>query len=153
MRAARKSASKCTLLGVMAAVAMFSDAGASEYPNRSIRVVVPFAAAGVTDIVARILFDRIGQAIGQTVVIDDRPGAGGNIGVDQVAKSPPDGYTLVVADPSTSLSLGHAVGLGRPAVEPGGGPRRRVARRCQGCHRSFRDRRSLAVASAAPNAM
>jgi tripartite-type tricarboxylate transporter receptor subunit TctC len=103
MRAARK-ASECIMLGVMAAVAMFSYAGASEYPNRSIRVVVPFAAAGVTDIVARILFDRIGQAIGQTVVIDDRPGAGGNIGVDQVAKSTPDGYTLVVADPSTSLA-------------------------------------------------
>jgi tripartite-type tricarboxylate transporter receptor subunit TctC len=92
------------MLGVMVAVAMFSRAAASEYPTRSIRVVVPFAAAGVTDIVARILFDRIGQAIGQTIVIDDRPGAGGNIGVDQVAKSPPDGYTLVVADPSTSLA-------------------------------------------------
>jgi tripartite-type tricarboxylate transporter receptor subunit TctC len=104
MRAARKAASGCIMLGVMVAAAMFSPAGASEYPNRSIRVVVPFAAAGVTDIVARILFDRIGQAIGQTIVIDDRPGAGGNIGVDQVAKSPPDGYTLVVADPSTSLA-------------------------------------------------
>ena len=78
MRAARKSASGCILLGVMAAVAMFSHAGASEYPNRSIRVVVPFAAAGVTDIVARILFDRIGQAIGQTVVIDDRPSRSDN---------------------------------------------------------------------------
>jgi tripartite-type tricarboxylate transporter receptor subunit TctC len=104
MRAPRKAASGCIVLGVIVAVAMFSHAGASEYPNRSIRVVVPFAAAGVTDIVARILFDRIGQAIGQTIVIDDRPGAGGNIGVDQVAKSPPDGYTLVVADPSTSLA-------------------------------------------------
>jgi tripartite-type tricarboxylate transporter receptor subunit TctC len=92
------------MLSVMVAAAMFSHAGASEYPNRSIRVVVPFAAAGVTDIVARILFDRIAQAIGQTIIIDDRPGAGGNIGVDQVAKSPPDGYTLVVADPSTSLA-------------------------------------------------
>jgi tripartite-type tricarboxylate transporter receptor subunit TctC len=104
MRAARKAASGCIVLGVMVAVAMFSHAGASEYPNRSIRVVVPFAAAGVTDIVARILFDRIGEAIGQTIVIDNRPGAGGNIGVDQVAKSPPDAYTLVVADPSTSLA-------------------------------------------------
>jgi tripartite-type tricarboxylate transporter receptor subunit TctC len=104
MRAARKAASGCIVLGVMVAVAMFSHAGASEYPNRSVHVVVPFAAAGVTDIVARILFDRIGQAIGQTIVIDDRPGAGGNIGVDHVAKSPPDGYTLVVADPSTSLA-------------------------------------------------
>jgi tripartite-type tricarboxylate transporter receptor subunit TctC len=86
-----------------AAASSFSFVRASEYPNRNIHVVVPFAAAGVTDIVARILFDRIGQSIGQTVVIDNRPGAGGNIGVEQVAKAVPDGYTLVVADPSTSL--------------------------------------------------
>jgi tripartite-type tricarboxylate transporter receptor subunit TctC len=91
------------VIAVTAAAALFSHAGASEYPNKSIRVVVPFAAAGVSDIVARILFDRIGQSVGQTIVIDDRPGAGGNIGVDQVAKALPDGYTLVVADPSTSL--------------------------------------------------
>jgi len=83
--------------------ALADDPSASGYPSRSIRVVVPFAAAGVTDIVTRILFDRVGQAIGQAIVVDNRPGAGGNIGVDQVAKSPPDGYTLVVADPSSSL--------------------------------------------------
>jgi tripartite-type tricarboxylate transporter receptor subunit TctC len=66
-------------------------------------VVVPFAAAGVTDIVARILFDRVSQSLGQTIIIDNRPGAGGTIAVDQVAHSPPDGYTLIMADPSGSL--------------------------------------------------
>jgi tripartite-type tricarboxylate transporter receptor subunit TctC len=83
--------------------AVANDVNASDYPNKSIHVVVPFAAAGVTDIVTRILFDRIAQHIGQPIIVDNRPGAGGNIGVDQVVKSPPDGYTLVVADPSSSL--------------------------------------------------
>jgi tripartite-type tricarboxylate transporter receptor subunit TctC len=76
---------------------------AADYPERSIRVVVPFAAAGTTDIVTRILFDQVSRSIGSNVIVDNRPGAGGNIGIEQVAKSEPDGYTLVVADPTTSL--------------------------------------------------
>jgi tripartite-type tricarboxylate transporter receptor subunit TctC len=76
---------------------------AAEYPSRPIKVVVPFAAAGVTDIVARVVFDRISNATGQSVVIDNRPGAGGTIAVDQVVNAAPDGYTLVMADPSGSL--------------------------------------------------
>jgi tripartite-type tricarboxylate transporter receptor subunit TctC len=80
-----------------------APAAAQDYPNRPVRVVVPFAAAGVTDVVARIVFDKVAQSFGQTVVIDNRPGAGGTIGIDQVTKSPPDGYTLVMADPSGSL--------------------------------------------------
>jgi tripartite-type tricarboxylate transporter receptor subunit TctC len=86
-----------------ATAVLLADVSASEYPNKNIRVVVPFAAAGVTDIVARILFEHVGRSLGQTIIIDDRPGAGGNIAVDQVAKSSSDGYTLVVADPSNSL--------------------------------------------------
>src|SRR5260370_40527194 len=92
-----------SLVAVSPAGALPGHASAAEYPDRSIRVVVPFAAAGVTDIVSRILFDRVAQSIGQPIIIDNRPGAGGNIGIDQVAKSSPDGYTLVVADPSRSL--------------------------------------------------
>jgi tripartite-type tricarboxylate transporter receptor subunit TctC len=76
---------------------------AANYPERNIRVVVPFAAAGTTDIVTRILFDQISRSIGSNVIVDNRPGAGGNIGMEQVARSEPDGYTLVVADPTTSL--------------------------------------------------
>jgi tripartite-type tricarboxylate transporter receptor subunit TctC len=75
-----------------------------EYPERPIRVVVPYAAAGTMDIASRILFERVSQTIGQPVVIENRPGAGGNLGIEQVVKSTPDGYTLVVADPMTSLS-------------------------------------------------
>jgi tripartite-type tricarboxylate transporter receptor subunit TctC len=81
-----------------------SSGSAAEYPERPIRVVVPYAGAGTMDIAARILFERVSQEIGQPVLIDNRPGAGGNIGIEQVAKSAPDGYTLVLGDPMTSLS-------------------------------------------------
>jgi tripartite-type tricarboxylate transporter receptor subunit TctC len=80
------------------------SASAADYPERPIHVVVPYAGAGTMDIAARILFERVAQTIGQPVVIDNRPGAGGNIGTEQVAKSAPDGYTLVLGDPMTSLS-------------------------------------------------
>jgi tripartite-type tricarboxylate transporter receptor subunit TctC len=76
---------------------------AADYPTKSVRVVVPFAAAGVTDIVARVVFERVGRSLDQTFVIDNRPGAGGTIAVEQVANAAPDGYTLVMADPSGSL--------------------------------------------------
>ena len=79
------------------------DANALDYPKQTIKVVVPFAAAGVTDIVARVVFDRVSRATSQTIVIDNRPGAGGTIAVEQVVNAPPDGYTLVMADPSGSL--------------------------------------------------
>src|SRR5262249_23777634 len=79
-------------------------APAADYPERPIRLVVPYAGAGTMDIAARILFERVAQVIGQPVLVDNRPGAGGNIGTEQVAKSAPDGYTLVVGDPMTSLS-------------------------------------------------
>ncbi len=84
--------------------AILLGAGAAEYPERPIRIIVPFAGAGTTDIATRILFDRIAKSIGQPIVIENRPGAGGNIGLDQVAKAPPDGYTFVIADPMTSFS-------------------------------------------------
>src|SRR5215475_1890864 len=81
-----------------------APASAADYPERPIRVVVPYAGAGTMDIAARILFERVAQIIGQPVLIDNRPGAGGNIGTEQVAKSAPDGYTLLLGDPMTSLS-------------------------------------------------
>jgi tripartite-type tricarboxylate transporter receptor subunit TctC len=77
---------------------------AAEYPERPIRVVVPYGGAGTMDIAARILFERVSQTVGQPFLIENRPGAGGNIGIEQVAKSAPDGYTLVLGDPMTSLS-------------------------------------------------
>jgi tripartite-type tricarboxylate transporter receptor subunit TctC len=69
--------------------------GAASYPNRPIRIVVPFPAGGATDLTARVVAERMGTLLGQPVVIDNRPGAGGNIGTDMVAKAEPDGYTLL----------------------------------------------------------
>jgi tripartite-type tricarboxylate transporter receptor subunit TctC len=76
---------------------------AADYPNRTVRIIVPFAASGVTDIVTRIVFDRVGQELGQQMIVDNRPGAGGTIAVDLAVHAAPDGYTFIMADPSGSL--------------------------------------------------
>jgi tripartite-type tricarboxylate transporter receptor subunit TctC len=81
------------------------------YPSRPIRVVVPFPAGGTVDVAMRVVAQRLGEVMGQTVVIDNRPGANGIIGGDAVAKSPPDGYTLFavssthVINPATTASM------------------------------------------------
>src|SRR6478672_8292911 len=84
-------------------------AHAQAYPNRPIRMVVPFPAGGPTDGMARIISDRLGQVLGQTVVIENRGGgAGGSIGAKFVAASDPDGYTILIT-PGGSLTTGPAV--------------------------------------------
>lgn len=78
--------------------AIFSmTAAAQSYPDRPLRLVVPFPAGGIVDVTARQLGQKMGETLGQTVVIDNRPGAGGSIGTQFVAKSPADGYTLLMA--------------------------------------------------------
>ena len=71
----------------------FAQGGA--YPTQPVRVIVPFSA-GTSDTVARLVGTEMGKALGQPVVVDNRPGAGGNLGAEQVAKSEPDGHTLLV---------------------------------------------------------
>lgn len=97
------------LLGT-AAVLVSGLAAAQPYPAKPVRLVVPFPAGGSTDILARTISLKVAEKLGQQIVIDNRPGAGGTIGSDHVAKSAPDGYTLLIATGST-----HSIG---PIINP-----------------------------------
>jgi tripartite-type tricarboxylate transporter receptor subunit TctC len=83
-------------LAVLSAMAVAGAASAQEYPVRPMRLVVPFTPGGSTDILARLIAQKLTEAWGQQMIIDNRPGAGGNVGVELVARSAPDGYTLVM---------------------------------------------------------
>ena len=101
-----------TLAGLLpaAVLAQTPPTLAQGYPAKPIRLIVPFPAGGATDILARALSQKLGEKIGQTVVVENRPGAGGTIGADAASKSVADGYTLLLATSST-----HSIG---PAINP-----------------------------------
>src|SRR5689334_11318925 len=71
------------------------------WPTKAVRIVVPFAPGGTTDILARALAPELGKAFGQSFYVENKPGAGGNLGADLVAKAPPDGYNLVMGTVGT----------------------------------------------------
>src|SRR5262245_26601844 len=81
---------------VFAAVAMTSPAKAEDYPTRPVKVIVPFGAGGPTDVYTRAIAEELRKSLHQPFVMDNRPGAGTTIGTDAVAKSTPDGYTLLM---------------------------------------------------------
>jgi tripartite-type tricarboxylate transporter receptor subunit TctC len=83
-------------LAFAAAAALLSPAAAQDYPARSVKVIVPFGAGGPADVYARVLAQHLSEQLKQSFVVEDRPGAGSIIGTDAVAKSAPDGYTLLV---------------------------------------------------------
>jgi tripartite-type tricarboxylate transporter receptor subunit TctC len=97
------------LLGLCVAPPVF----AQSYPNRPIKLVIPFPAGGASDVLGRIVADRLTTSLGQSVIVDNRGGAGGNLGADQVAKSPADGYTLLVCSSGT-----HAINVSLYASFP-----------------------------------
>lgn len=84
----------CMLLAVCAALGTIAGAIAGGYPDKPIRFIVPFAPGGATDILARLIGQKLTEMTGQPVVVDDRPGAGGSIGADLAAHATPDGYTI-----------------------------------------------------------
>ena len=91
------------------AIAASGTAGAQSFPSKPVRIVVGFAAGGPADVLARIYADKLGAQWGQSVVVDNRAGAGGNLGSEIVAKAPPDGHTLVLA-PSSHVTNGALYG-------------------------------------------
>jgi tripartite-type tricarboxylate transporter receptor subunit TctC len=82
--------------GALASALLPRGAHAADYPARPVRVIVPYAPGGALDTVARVLSAPLGEALGQSIVIYNRPGGGGLIGMNEAAKSPPDGYTLLL---------------------------------------------------------
>jgi tripartite-type tricarboxylate transporter receptor subunit TctC len=104
MNAAIRLAATLAGSGLMVAS---GGAAAQAYPARSIRVVAPYAAGGALDLTARVVGQKMNDGLKQTVVVDNRPGAGGVIGADIVAKAAPDGYTLLLASPAEIAVLPH----------------------------------------------
>ncbi|WP_083228858.1 Bug family tripartite tricarboxylate transporter substrate binding protein [Bordetella sp. H567] len=94
-------AATAATIAAIAVPGIASAQGADKYPSHPIRLIVPFGAGGGTDIQARIIAQEMGKVLGQTVVVENRPGAGGNIGAAFVAQSKPDGYTLLVGSTGT----------------------------------------------------
>ena len=95
---------------VAIALFCFTAHASAAYPDRPIRLIVPFGPGGGTDILARVVADHLGRALGTSVVVENKPGAGGTIGSDLVAKARPDGYTLLMG---TNATLALASGLYR----------------------------------------
>ena len=93
--------SRLTSLLLVAMLVLAGNVGAQQYPVKPIRIVAPFTAGGTVDLLSRLLGQRVSQLAKQPVVIENRPGAGGNIGMEVVARSAPDGYTLVMGSIGT----------------------------------------------------
>ena len=98
------TAGACMALLFLLAAAWASPLFAQAYPNKPIRFIIPFPTGGASDILARIIGQKLSERLGQPVVPENRPGAGGNIGIEHAAKSKPDGYTIVLSAPAIAIS-------------------------------------------------
>ncbi len=108
MRRAGSMAVASAAIATLLAAAHVAPAAAQEFPSKPIRMIVPFPPGGFVDILGRQLAQKLGETLGQNVLVDNRPGANANIGIEVVAKSAPDGYTLVQAQVS-NLTVNPAV--------------------------------------------
>lgn len=105
--ARRRTALALMLCGLALPGLAAAASAVDDYPNKPIRLIVPFSPGGVTDTGARVVAERLGQRLGQQVVVDNRPGASGNIGTQMAATAAPDGYTLVVGFDGTLVINPH----------------------------------------------
>src|ERR1700704_5329267 len=94
--------------GGLACLATFPAQAQAAYPSRTIKMIVPYPAGGTTDLLGRLIADQFKTGLDATVVVENKPGAGTTLGADQVAKSEPDGYTLLMAT-STTLAINKAL--------------------------------------------
>ena len=101
MRLLRKLITGVVLLGAAMAGPAFAQ---SDYPNKPIRWIVPYTPAGTTDVLARLMGAYLSQKLGQQVIIENRPGAGNNIGTEMAIKAPPDGYTILLVNPANAIN-------------------------------------------------
>ncbi|MDB5811894.1 MAG: hypothetical protein JWN94_4016 [Betaproteobacteria bacterium] len=90
-----------SMIAMMLALAA-GIAGAQSYPNKPVRIIVPFPPSGAADLITRMLGQKLSEAWGQTIIVDNRPGAGGNLGIELGAKAAPDGYTAVIVPLTTA---------------------------------------------------
>jgi len=90
---------RCVVIAMVALAALTGEVGAQNYPNRVVRIIVPFPPGGSVDVTARMLAQKLSDNLGQQFIVENRAGAGGNTGADYVAKSDPDGYTLLHTAP------------------------------------------------------
>src|SRR5436305_3238280 len=95
-----------TLALLVAPFALATPAAAQEWPTRNITVIVPLGAGSASDIIARVVMKKVGRQLGQNVIVENRPGAGGTIGANMVAKAAPDGYTILIYG---ALASAHAL--------------------------------------------
>src|SRR5215510_11818591 len=92
----RRRAGRCLALAALLVAATASAAPAQTYPTQTIRLIVPFPAGGSNDVMGRLIAPHLEKALGQTVIVDNRPAAAGQVGTEAVARATPDGHTLLL---------------------------------------------------------